>query len=171
MLAAVDNFGELLSPIVLALALLGAACYAALSGPETLYDQGIFRHWREGVSVSDTLLMLTLVFVLRALFLLIELPVAEYLSKRRKPSPIDGIAGGVDDGIETREVAGGLGTTADTESSTRYLMLVRALGGNKRNGVAMLAAGVFVNVALIVVESAWSAWHKCAADDDACSRR
>ena len=113
--------------------------------------------------MSSTLLMLTLVFVLRALFLLIELPAAEYLSNRGNKSARDG--------VEARESARSLrssmrsiGIAVDTESSKRSLVLLRALGG-AHNGAAMLVIGVVVNVVIVVVETAWCAWDKCAADD------
>ena len=106
------------------------------------------------------MLMLMLLFVLRVLFVLIELPAAEYLSKRVKQTPNDGIAGGMDAGVEARENAGRLETAADTESSKRYIVMMRALSGT-RHSVAMLVAGIAANVGMVVAESAWFAWDMC----------
>ena len=148
--ATCDNVAELVTPLVLGIAILSETMYVALGGPETFYDQGIFRHWRKGVSVPQTFVALVLVTVLRVLFLRLELRVSQYLSDVREKAEMRKVKP-----EDSSNVAPVMRMTAIDEWKA---VLVR-IHESSYYAKVMMAAGILVNIVLLITESAWYAYY------------
>ena len=149
--AASDNFGELVTPIVLGIALAAETLYTAVGGKESFYDQGVFRKWRLGVPVTATLLAMALVLALRCGFLAFEISVSTRLRKLREsadaavaPAPETADAPNLPKAAPLTVLQEWKGTLVKLMNGTFY-------------GKLMCSSAMFVQAILIVTESAYYA--------------
>ena len=151
--AACDNIAELASPLILGIAILGETLYKALRGPETFYDQGIFRHWRGDVSVPQTFFALALVTILRVIFLRFELAVSQYFADVRAR-------------VEQRKVSPEANTAkADVKKSTaidEWKAVLQRIQNSSYYAKVMMTVGILVQFILVITESAWYAYYQVA---------
>ena len=155
--AALDNFGELVTPIVLGIALAAETLYTAVGGKETFYDQGVFRHWRQGVSVSMTYLVLFLVVILRCLFMYLEVALAEYLSKKNSHAQVQPEVKPEDTSDKPRK---------EMSATEEWKAVFSKIRNGTTFGKVMILVGVLVNVILVVTESAWYAYFAVLKEEE-----
>ena len=150
--ASCDNATELTAPLMLMCALLSEQLYVTvLGGPQNHYDQGVFRYWRNDVSVTVTLLAMMLVLILRCGFLYFEIAVSTRLRKLREASDA-----AVAPAPETADAPNLPKAAPLTVLQEWKGTLVKLMNGTFY-GKLMCSSAMFVQAILIVTESAYYA--------------